>query len=161
MSVQPWIAAATALLSAYATAVSIASFPKLQKYEDKAKRAAEWSEMADKRLWDTRYTVGAGFVTASTSSLSALYHTVFVPRPSGMLVVGWPILMASAAIYVQRYMRSFWDSKAKIPLLDDYNEAISDTKTVIDTMTWISIGWVAVALSTIGAMFSAEASLPQ
>ena len=63
MSVQSWIATAAALVSAYATAISIASISKLQKYEDKAKKAAEWSEMADKRLWDTRYTVGAGFVT--------------------------------------------------------------------------------------------------
>lgn len=41
------------------------SIPKLQKYEGKAEKAAEWSRTADKRLWDTRYTVGAGFVSVS------------------------------------------------------------------------------------------------
>ena len=39
------------------------SIPKLQKYEGKAQKAAEWSNVAEKRLQDTRKTVAAGFVT--------------------------------------------------------------------------------------------------
>lgn len=58
-------AAAVALVSAYATAVSIQSIPKLRKYEGKAQKAAEWSRAAEKQLWDTRYTVGAGLVLVS------------------------------------------------------------------------------------------------
>jgi hypothetical protein len=54
-----------ALGSGYSLSVSASSIPKLQKYEDKAKKAAEWSSTADKQLWDTRYTVGAGFVAVS------------------------------------------------------------------------------------------------
>jgi len=36
------------------------SIPKLLTYESKAKKAAEWSNMAEERLWKTRYTVAAG-----------------------------------------------------------------------------------------------------
>ena len=57
-----------AALSASALYRSTQSIPKLQKYEDDAKRAAEWSNTAEKRLWDTRYTVGAGFVAVSVPS---------------------------------------------------------------------------------------------
>ncbi len=66
--------------------------------------------------------------------------------------------MASGAFYVAGYMRSFWDSKAKIPLLDEYNEAISDTKTVIDILYWIDAGWTAIAVSKLGTMFTTERS---
>jgi hypothetical protein len=52
-------------VSCYALYHSGQSIPKLLKYEDKAKKAAEWSKTAEKRLWDTRYTVAAGFVTVS------------------------------------------------------------------------------------------------
>ena len=54
-----------AALSAYCLARSAQSIPKLQRYEDSAKKAARWSNAADKRLWDTRYTVGAGFIVVS------------------------------------------------------------------------------------------------
>lgn len=59
--------AAVALVSAYATAVSVKSIPKLRKYEAEAQKAAEWSRTAEKRLWDTRYTVGAGLIFVSYS----------------------------------------------------------------------------------------------
>lgn len=55
-------------------------------------------------------------------------------------------------------MRSFWDSKAKIPLLDEYNEAISDTQTVIDMLNWVGAGWTAIAVVKLGTMFSTEGS---
>jgi len=50
-----------ACISAYALLHSSQSIPKLRKYETKAEKAAKWSNIAEKRLWDTRYTVGAGF----------------------------------------------------------------------------------------------------
>lgn len=48
--------------SGYAVYFSAQSIPKLQKYEQTAEKAAEWSSTAKKQLWDTRYTVGAGFI---------------------------------------------------------------------------------------------------
>jgi len=40
---------------------SAQSIPKLRKYESKAEKAAKWSKIAEDRLWQTRYTVAAGF----------------------------------------------------------------------------------------------------
>ena len=57
-------------------------------------------------------------------------------------------------------MRSFWDPKAKIPALSDYNEAISESKTVIAMLTWIGAGWTAIAGLKLGTMFSTEGSSP-
>lgn len=51
-----------ALVSAFALVHSADSIPRLLKYEDKAKKAAEWSRTAEKQLWEIRYTVGTGFV---------------------------------------------------------------------------------------------------
>lgn len=57
-----------AALSVHCLYYSAQSIPKLQKYEDRTKKAARWSNAAEKRLWDTRYTVGAGFAMVSTLS---------------------------------------------------------------------------------------------
>jgi hypothetical protein len=65
MSFSALLYVAIACLSAYGLSHSARSIPKLKKYEDKAERAAKWSNTADKRLWDTRYTVGAGCVLVS------------------------------------------------------------------------------------------------
>ena len=57
-----FLALALANVSGYCLYHSAQSIPKLQQYERKAEKAAEWSNVAEKRLWDTRYTVAAGFV---------------------------------------------------------------------------------------------------
>lgn len=51
-----------AILSSYTLYYSAQSIPKLRKYESKAEKAAKWSNIAEDRLWQTRYTVAAGFV---------------------------------------------------------------------------------------------------
>lgn len=55
------------LISAYTLNQSITSITNIKKYEDKAKKAAEWSNAARDRLWGTRYTIGTGFVSVSMS----------------------------------------------------------------------------------------------
>lgn len=59
---------AIANVSGYCLYHSAQSIPKLQQYERKAEKAAEWSDVAAKRLWDTRYTVGAGFIMVCLTS---------------------------------------------------------------------------------------------
>lgn len=51
------------LISGYALKQSFISIQNIKTYETKAEKAAEWSETAKKRLWDTRYTIGTGFVS--------------------------------------------------------------------------------------------------
>ena len=90
------------------------------------------------------------------SLLSSLYYARFVTRQTGAVLLGWPVLMAAGGAYLTRYMRSFWDSKAKIPLLDEYNEAISDTQAVIGTMDWLVTGWSLVAFVKLMTMVFAD-----
>lgn len=54
------------LVSGYALIQSLTSIANIKKYESKAEKAADWSSSAKKRLWDTRYTIGTGFVSVST-----------------------------------------------------------------------------------------------
>lgn len=53
------------LISGYALKQSLTSISNIKKYEEKAEKAADWSNTAKTRLWDTRYTIGAGFVSVS------------------------------------------------------------------------------------------------
>lgn len=54
------------LISGYALKQSLTSISNIKKYEEKAEKAADWSNTAKTRLWDTRYTIGAGLVSVST-----------------------------------------------------------------------------------------------
>lgn len=53
------------LISGYALKQSLTSISNIKNYENKAEKAAGWSDTAKSRLWDTRYTIGAGFVSVS------------------------------------------------------------------------------------------------
>jgi hypothetical protein len=54
--------------------------------------------------------------------------------------------MATGMYYVRVYMQGFWGSKAKIPLVDEYNEAISDNTTVIWLSDFLAVGWFVIGL---------------
>lgn len=57
-----FLALALAALSLFSLYHPAQSIPKLQRYESKAEKAAKWSNIAEKKLQDTRYTVGAALV---------------------------------------------------------------------------------------------------
>lgn len=59
------VAVIIAIVSAYATYQSIMSMANIKKYESQAEKAAEWSNTARDRLWATRFTIGAGFISVS------------------------------------------------------------------------------------------------
>lgn len=121
---------------------SAQSIPKLRRYEAKAEKAAEWSNVAEKRLWDTRYTVGAGFATTLLSLISSYYFAFFTTSAFGIL---WAALLAAVEYGVVRYMNSFWGDKRKVPLMDDYNNAISDTAAVMGLSEALAVGWAGMA----------------
>lgn len=73
-SVTSLAAIALTLVSGYATYQSTASILNIRKYEEKAERAAEWSNTAKKRLWDTRYTIGAGFASVRSLQSPSRFH---------------------------------------------------------------------------------------
>ncbi len=75
-----------------------------------------------------------------------MVYVIFVSRGTGFLLVTWPALLAAGEYFVARYMRSFWEAKAKIPLLDEYNAAVSDTISVIGYLDVLAFGWAVVAV---------------
>ncbi|KAK1706094.1 hypothetical protein CaCOL14_012488 [Colletotrichum acutatum] len=130
-----------ALVSAFALVHSADSIPRLLKYEDKAKKAAEWSRTAEKQLWEIRYTVGTGFVGCLVSAISGIAFSLVVPRGLGIFTVGFPIMLAAGLTYGHQYMRQFWASKPKVPMMKDFNEAISDSMMVQDMMNPLAGAW--------------------
>ncbi|KAK1992564.1 hypothetical protein LX36DRAFT_684827 [Colletotrichum falcatum] len=134
-----------ALVSGYALVHSVDSIPRLLKYEDKAKKAADWSSTAEKKLWEIRYTVGTGFVGCLLSAISGLAFTFYVARGPGILAVAWPALLAAGLAYGREYMHSFWATKPKVPMMKDFNEAISDSMMVQDLMRPLAGAWALVA----------------
>lgn len=70
------------VLSSYALSQSIGSINNVQIYEEKAKKAADWSNAAKESLWKTRTTIGAGFVSvcALTALSDLIMETVWLTR---------------------------------------------------------------------------------
>ncbi|KAL0936783.1 uncharacterized protein CTRU02_208997 [Colletotrichum truncatum] len=138
-----------AVISGYGLYHSADSIPRLLKYEDKAKKAAEWSRTAEKNLWEIRYTVGTGLVGCLVSAISGVAFSLVVPRGVGVFTIGWPIILAAGLTYGHRYMRSFWVTKPKVPMMNDFNEAISDSMKVQDLLNPLAGVWGLVALCKI------------
>ncbi|KAK7701325.1 hypothetical protein SLS64_010368 [Diaporthe eres] len=139
------------LISAYALYQSVTSINNISKYEAKAKKAAEWSNTARDRLWGTRYTIGTGFVSCLVSLITAMAYLLLVPSGAGILAAPlrtiWPAVLAVALRFgASRYMHDFWATKAKVPLIDQYNAAISQSMDVIGFLDLLSVGWAAVAV---------------
>lgn len=70
------VAGTLMLVSGYALDQSLTSIANIKKYETKAEKAAEWSDTAKKRLWDTRYTIGTGFVSVSSTDHYQLFDSL-------------------------------------------------------------------------------------
>ncbi|KAF3767246.1 hypothetical protein M406DRAFT_254750 [Cryphonectria parasitica EP155] len=146
-----FVAVILSLVSGYALTQSLTSIANIKKYEEKAEKAAEWSGTAEKRLWDTRYTIGTGFVSCLVSLSTAVAYCIFVPGGSGVLAAPWRTLWPALLGVVLRfgsakYMQDFWATKAKMPMLDQYNAAISQSMDVIGFLDVLSVGWGIMAV---------------
>lgn len=80
------------------------------------------------------------------SLISALVYAFTVPKGFNLYRIAWPVLLAAGQKYAARYMDSFWSDKAKVPMLDDYNEAISDSRNVIGFLDVLTVGWGVIAV---------------
>lgn len=75
------------------------------------------------------------FVSSGDSVLAAPWRTA------------WPVVLAIALRFgTARYMHSFWADKAKMPMLDQYNAAISLSMDVIGLVDVLSVGWGIMAV---------------
>lgn len=51
-----------------------------------------------------------------------------------------------AVLFSRSHVADFWASKAKVPLVDGFNDAISSTKEILQLLQWLEWSWVGVAL---------------
>lgn len=59
----------------------------------------------------------------------------------------WPAVLAVGLRFgASPYMRNFWATKAKVPLVDQYNAAISQSMDVIGFLDLLSAGWAVMAV---------------
>lgn len=78
-------------------------------------------------------------------------YLLLVPSGAGILAAPlrtiWPAVLTVALRFgASRYMHDFWATKAKVPLIDQYNAAISQSMDVIGFLDLLSVGWAAVAV---------------
>lgn len=48
----------------------------------------------------------------------------------------WPVFVAAGLFGAARYMQNFWATKAKVPFLEQYNDAI---KQSTDVLTFLNV----------------------
>lgn len=78
--------------------------------------------------------------------MTAVVYLLLVGRGAAFYRVGWPLFLAGGHYGAARYMTGFWEGKAKIPLMEQYNSAIDDSKGVIKLLDPIAAGWAVVAV---------------
>lgn len=76
---------------------------------------------------------------------------MFVPSGAGLVSAPWrtvwPAVLAVALRFgASKYMHDFWATKAKMPMLDQYNEALSQSMEVIGFLDVLSVGWGIMAV---------------
>lgn len=146
-----------AAFSAYNLYLSSICITKLQKYEEKSEKAAEWSNTAAKQLHKTRTTQASGtaavcppflcllhtnrtlkILCSFVSSVAVLFYSS--STFSGLAVALVNVVALTAA---RAHVGEFWKGKAKIPLpgTGDYNDAISITQEIRLNSAYLAASW--------------------
>jgi hypothetical protein len=78
-------------------------------------------------------------------------YLLLVPSGSSILTAPlraiWPVVLAVTLRFgASRYMYNFWATKAKVPLVDQYNAAISHSMDIIGFLDLLSAGWASMAV---------------
>ncbi|PSK46090.1 hypothetical protein C1H76_8847 [Elsinoe australis] len=135
-----------ATLAGYGIYVSWISITNLRQYEEKSEKAAKWSNEAARQLHTTRTTQAAGMVAAVLNLGASLFLATswhLIPRKYRILASPAMLLVTLLA---RGYMYNFWTEKAKVPMVDGYNEAIDKTKYLIVTLQYLEYSWVLTSL---------------
>ncbi|KAH8599287.1 hypothetical protein B0O99DRAFT_613474 [Bisporella sp. PMI_857] len=135
-----------AAFSGYNLYLASISITNLQGYEEKSKKAAEYSQTAANQLHKTRTTQTSGTLAILSSFLSSIAIIVGVGSTGKQLALA--ALNVAALVAARWHVGDFWRGKAKIPLpgVGDYNEAISTTQETRLNMPFLMGGWGVIAL---------------
>lgn len=164
-----------AAFSAYNLYLSSIAIRKLLGYEEKAKKAAKWSDIAEKELYKTRTTQASNaiavspfpntpshflFLSFSSNSCSISLNQnqillTFLSSTAMLLLstktslkLGLPILNIAVLSAARAHVGEFWAGKAKIPMpgVGDYNDAITITQITRLNALYLIFSWVAVGM---------------
>jgi len=130
---------ALSLISAYGLFHSYQCIVKLQQYEEKSEKAAQYSSTAADQLHKTRTTQGSAAVSILFSFISSA--TLVFASPSPTITLFASAANLAAALAARAHVKDFWDGKAKVPFVQGYNEAISGTAELMQVMAVLGGIW--------------------
>ncbi|TGO57176.1 hypothetical protein BCON_0068g00060 [Botryotinia convoluta] len=123
--------------------LSSIAIPKLLSYEDKAVKAAKYSNIAEEQLFKTRTTQAA---SVGALLLSFLTATPFLlSRYSSSTIFALSAVNLAVLLVTREYVGDFWKSKAKMPIpgTGDFNDAIGLTNEIRANQIFLAMSWVA------------------
>jgi hypothetical protein len=141
----PTLSLPIALFSSYALYLSTQSIRRVMTYEEKAKKAAEWSAKASKDLHKTRTTHATGVLAASLSLASSIF---MLSSSTGgkkwvVAVIGANMIVLVAS---RAHIQNYWQGKAKVPFVGKFNEAIDFQAQIPQLLAGIAGGWTLVEI---------------
>ncbi|KAG0646211.1 hypothetical protein D0Z07_8416 [Hyphodiscus hymeniophilus] len=130
-----------AAFSGYNLYLASISISNLQEYEETSKKAAKYSNTAEKQLHKTRTTQASGTIAVLLSFLTSAYMIFSSPSVLPRLVIA--VGNIAALLAAREHVGAFWKGKAKVPLpgVGDYNDAISITQETRLNMAYMAAGW--------------------
>ncbi|RYN42657.1 hypothetical protein AA0112_g1583 [Alternaria arborescens] len=133
----------TSAISAYGLYLSYQNITRLQQYEEKSEKAAEWSNTAAQRLHKTRSTQTSGTVTLLLSFLTSTALVIIPSLATTKLLICAGVANAAAAYLSRVHMANFWNDKnqTKIPFVEKFNEAIRGSELVVLLLGTLSLAW--------------------
>ncbi|CAG8959289.1 hypothetical protein HYFRA_00013059 [Hymenoscyphus fraxineus] len=136
-----------ASFAAYNLYLASISISNLQRYEEKSKKAAKYSNVAEHQLYKTRTTQASGTIAVFVSFASSAYFlgsSIFRYPTSHYVSAFIAALNIAILVAARTHVGHFWKGKAKVPLpgVGYYNEAITITQTVRLNMLYLIAGWV-------------------
>ncbi|KAM0157935.1 hypothetical protein ACHAQE_005720 [Botrytis cinerea] len=123
--------------------LSSIAIPKLLSYEDKAVKAAKYSNIAEEQLFKTRTTQAASVGALLLSFLTATHF--LLSRYSSSTIFALSAVNLAVLLVTREYVGDFWKGKAKMPIpgTGDFNDAIGLTNEIRANQVFLAISWVA------------------
>ncbi|KAB8299035.1 hypothetical protein EYC80_001166 [Monilinia laxa] len=123
--------------------LSSIAIPKLLSYEDKAVKAAKYSNIAEEQLFKTRTTQAASVGSLLLTLLTAIPF-LLLRYSSGSIFLASTVNLA-VLIATGKYVGDFWKGKAKMPIpgTGDFNDAIGLTNEIRENEYFLAMSWVA------------------
>ncbi|QSZ32103.1 hypothetical protein DSL72_001672 [Monilinia vaccinii-corymbosi] len=129
--------------TAYNLYLSSIAIPKLLSYEDKAVKAAKYSNIAKGQLFKTRSTQAASVGSLLLTLLTATPFLLF--RYASTTIFALSTVNLAILLVTREYVGDFWRGKAKVPIpgTGDLNDAIGLTNEVGENQLFLAVSWVA------------------